>query len=272
MLEQYDQFRHCLEKTHSKQFHILETTIALGDAFVAATNGRDTQGDLDRMLFIIFGRMYNSLSAAAILLRFGYGVEAGVLTRTFFEGFFNIRYILSQPDSVREVFAERFFAYQYAARYLTTVSMARAGEKLPKRAVMDARREWRERWVAKYGWDEGRPTLDWSGLSLGKKAEAGNAAAIYKQVNHYFSEMVHSGPDIWQHYVREDNGVNKFIIGPEDNKLIDFPIPVLMQAFCDSVYMLATLFDLSDLMDKAKGTLDAGRVVFNALQEGTKST
>src|SRR5690349_12038462 len=152
MLESHDQFRRRLEITHQEQFRVLDATIALGDTFVAATKGRNASGQFDRMLFIVFGRMYNSLLAASILLRFGYGAEAGILTRTFFEGFFNIRYLFNHDESEREGLAERFFAYQYAARYLTITNMARAGVKLPRRAVKDARRDWQTHWKDKYGW------------------------------------------------------------------------------------------------------------------------
>ncbi len=251
-----------LHAYHARAFAVLDAAIRLGDEFVDATHGTTGSGDVEKVLRILFGRMYNTLTATATLLKLGYGVEAGMLTRAFLESFFNVCYIASAAEADRAKLARRFLDYQWVAQYLNLRNLAKAEAKLPKGALRRAKQEWKDNWVNKYGWDDIRNQLDWSGLKLEEKAHAGNVTPVYKWLNRHFSEMVHGGPDAWQHYVLEKEEKIQFIVGPNDNALIDFPIPALGHLFGIAVQLLAQVFELPVLVARGEETINLVRRVF----------
>ncbi len=251
-----------LHRNHADSFRVLDSTIKLGDAFVAATHGREGSTDATHMMYIMFSRMYNTITTASILLKQGYGVESGMLTRAFLEGFFNFCYVTSINEAERDKLAKRFFAYQWVTRYFKIRNVARAGGQVPKRLHQEAKANWKKHWVANYGWDEIANQLDWSGLGLSDKAKAGGVIDVYKWLHPYFSELVHGGPDAWQGSVEESDEKIIFSIGPKDDANIDFSIPTFAFLFSSVMHTMAVLLNLPDLMKQADEVEALARSIF----------
>ncbi len=251
-----DLFLRRLHAKHETAYKALDAALSLGDAFITATRGMSEESKVTRALFVIFGRLYNSLTTATILLKAGYGVEGGMLTRAFLEAFFNVRYIVNAPEAERAKLADRFFAYIWAADYMNVKARAQAGAKLREGEMREAKEGWKKYWKQHYGWDEIQNRLDWSGLGLAEKAEAGGATKIYKWLNRQFSELVHGGPDAWMHYLEVSPGKVDFRIGPADNHLIDLPVPALSLLLCNVIYDLSTILNLPQLIELADKTAE----------------
>ena len=240
-----------LHRNHAEQFRLLEATIELGDTFISATHGGEGNTDVTHMLYIIFSRMYNNITAASILLKQGYGVESGMLTRGFLEGFFNFCYVTSATENERSTLAARFFAYQWVARYFKLQNIRKAGGQVPNRMFQEVKANWKEHWVNQYGWDEIANQLDWSGIGLSEKAAKGGVTEVYKWLHPHFSELVHGGPDAWQGSVEESADKISFSIGPKDDQYIDFPIPAFAFLFSSVIHRMGELLELPELMNEA---------------------
>lgn len=260
-------FHRRLQARYARAFSALDATVKLGDDFVAATQGLDLGGAGNRALNIIFARMYTNFEAAAVLLKQGFGVEGGMLTRAFLEGFFNFRYVVSIPEPGRAALAERFFRYGVAARFMNLRTIAKAGGNLPKGELRRAKQEWKDEWVKHYGWDDIPNQLDWSGLKLSDKAEKGQVTPVYRWLNRHFSEMVHCGPDAWQHAVEESGEKTILSYGPADDRLIELPIPALGYLFCNVVHALAEVFNLPEVLQKADETAAIIGATFGEIQD-----
>ncbi len=247
------QYPKMLRSKYPEGFAVLDAALKLGDDFMVATQGSPMDTPTRAVVSTLFARLYNLLGASTILLEEGYGIEAGALTRSLIEHFFDVCYLANRGGANPDALAQRFIDYQHVARYLTIKNAKEAGMTLKPKEYEEAERKRQRHWDKSYGWGKGTHPYDWTGLQPRNKARAGGAEDIYLWLNHHFSGMVHSGPDSWRHHVIEEENTTAFLVGPQDT-LITLPIPALGPLFAHAVQQMAGLLGLPGLHSKAVET------------------
>lgn len=257
-----------LAAKYAEQFSLLHACIRLGDEYMAAASKGTLDTASKAILNTIFTRIYNNLCAITLVLEEGYGVEAGMLTRGFIEGFFDVCYIvnyrdLTRPEIDADYLAQRYVRYQHVAHFLSVEQAVKAGMSVRPDELADAELERQREWDTHYGWKgawkgKGESKFhDWSGLQTETKAERGNVVEVYHWLNRIFSEMVHGGPDAWRLLVDEDEGGHiSFLAGPQDLS-IELPIPAVGSLFSLAVQLVAEHTELSTMAERGGKVHDA---------------
>ncbi len=264
---------------YANRFQALFAAMRLGDAFIAAAQGKRKHRPAEVVIGVLFTRAFNNLCASTVLLEEGYPIEASMLTRGLIEDFINICYIAHHNRIPADELAQRFIAYQPVIKYNYFKKARDAGQPVPEERFQEAQ-EGRKRFTEDY-WKPGPYTDrdDWAGLPLWKKSQEAQIELkptgepqdkqlreIYDLLNPHFSETVHGGPHAWAQLALEDDHTISYRSGPQDIELYyRTAMPALAFLGSQVVKVAAEVYQLPHVQAQVVQTQ---RLITELLKEG----
>jgi hypothetical protein len=249
-----DSIRPILATKYKDLYEALDRAALLAERTAIAVTTKRSRTNLHKVTLTLFTRMYNTFESCRILLQEGYGLQAGMLTRSVLEDYINLHYITQNKTISPEDLATRYISYQYMIPAKHANILRELGEALSPDQEAYAQ-EARAAYRARYPKTAASPNdNDWSGKDLKSKAEEAGVKDAYLLLQQPLSALLHGGPTAWSRIVVHEPAAVSYLIGPHDNYISE-PVPALCLFLTSSVETIGSVFGDEPLAREANSLM-----------------